>query len=64
MKKQLFGLMTILTVIGACQKNEVSVSLLEEVTIHATIEDKDATKTIMDKTIIFFGLKTTRLLPL
>ena len=49
MKKQLFGLMTILTVIGACQKNEVPVSLPEEVTIHATIEEKDATKTIMDE---------------
>lgn len=49
MKKQLFGLMTILTILSACQKNEVSVSLLEEVTIHATIEDKDATKTIMDE---------------
>ena len=49
MKKQLFGLMTILTILNACQKNEVSVSLLEEVTIHATIEDKDATKTIMDE---------------
>lgn len=49
MKKQLFGLMTILTILNACQKNEVSVSLLEEVTIHATIEDKNATKTIMDE---------------
>ena len=49
MKKQLLGLMTILTIFNACQKNEVSVSLLEEVTIHATIEDKDATKTIMDE---------------
>ena len=49
MKKQLFGLMTILTILSACQKNEVSVSLPEEVTIHATIEEKDATKTIMDE---------------
>lgn len=49
MKKQLFGLMTILTILNACQKNDVSVSLPEEVTIHATIEDKDATKTIMDE---------------
>lgn len=49
MKKQLFGLMTILTIFNACQKNEISVSLPEEVTIHATIEDKDATKTIMDE---------------
>lgn len=49
MKKQLLGLMTILSVLGACQKNEVSVSLPEEVTIHATIEGKDATKTIMDE---------------
>ena len=49
MKKQLLGLMTILTILNACQKNEVSVSLPEEVTIHATIEDKDATKTIMDE---------------
>ena len=49
MKKQLLGLMTILSVLGACQKNEVSVSLPGEVTIHATIEGKDATKTIMDE---------------
>lgn len=49
MIKQLFGLMTILTIFNACQKNEISVSLPEEVTIHATIEDKDATKTIMDE---------------
>ena len=49
MKKQLFGLMTILTIFNACQKNEVSVSLPEEVTIHAKIEDKDATKTVMDE---------------
>lgn len=49
MKKQLIGLMTILTVLGACQKNEVSVELSEAVTIHATIEDNDATKTVMDE---------------
>lgn len=49
MKKQLLGLMTILTILNACQKNEASVSLPEDVTIHATIEDKDATKTIMDE---------------
>ena len=49
MKKQLLGLMTILTVLGACQKNEVSVELSEAVTIHATIEDNDATKTVMDE---------------
>lgn len=49
MKKQLFGLMTILTMLNACQKNEVSVSLPEEATIHATIEDKDATRTVMDE---------------
>ncbi|MEE0236147.1 MAG: Ig-like domain-containing protein [Bacteroidales bacterium] len=49
MKKQLFGLMTILTMLNACQKNEVSVSLPEEATIHATIEDKDATKTVKDE---------------
>ena len=49
MKKQLLGLMIILTILNACQKNEVSVSLPEEVTIHATIEDKNATKTIMDE---------------
>ena len=48
MKKQLLGLMTILTVFGACQKNEVT-SLSEDVTIHATIEDKDATRTVMDE---------------
>ena len=48
MKKQLLGLVTILTVIGSCQKNEVA-SISESVTIHATIEDKDATKTIMDE---------------
>ena len=49
MKKQLLGLMTILTVLGACQKNEVSVELSEAVTIHAAIEDNDATKTVMDE---------------
>ena len=49
MKKQLLGLITILTVLGACQKNEVSVELSEAVTIHATIEDNDATKTVMDE---------------
>jgi uncharacterized protein (TIGR02145 family) len=49
MKKQLLGLMTILTILNACQKNDVSVSLPEAVTIHATIEEKDATKTIMDE---------------
>lgn len=49
MKKQLFGLMAILTMLNACQKNEVSVSLPEEATIHATIEDKDATRTVMDE---------------
>lgn len=49
MKKQLLGLITILTILNACQKNEVSVSLPEEVTIYATIEDKNATKTIMDE---------------
>lgn len=48
MKKQLLGLMTILTVFGACQKNEVA-SISESATIHATIEDKDATKTVMDE---------------
>ena len=48
MKKQLLGLMTILTVIGACQKNEVA-SISESATIHATIEDKDATRTVMDE---------------
>lgn len=48
MKKQLFGLMTILTVIGACQKNEVA-SISESATIHATIENEDATKTVMDE---------------
>lgn len=40
--------MTILTILSACQKNEVS-SLSEHVTIHATIEDKDATRTVMDE---------------
>ena len=49
MKKLLLGLITILTVLGACQKNEVSVELSEAVTIHATIEDNDATKTVMDE---------------
>ena len=49
MKKQLLGLMTILTVLGACQKNEVSVELSEAVTIHATIDEADATKTVMDE---------------
>lgn len=48
MKKHLLSFMAILIVIGACQKNEVT-SLSEDVTIHATIEDKDATKTIMDE---------------
>ena len=48
MKKQLLGLMTILTVIGACQKNEVA-SISESATIHATIENEDATKTVMDE---------------
>ena len=48
MKKQLLGLMTILTALGACQKNEVT-SLSEDVTIHATIEEKDATRTVMDE---------------
>lgn len=48
MKKQLLGLMTILTVLGACQKNEV-LSLSEDITIHAAIEDKDATRTVMDE---------------
>ena len=49
MKKQFLGLVTILTVLGACQKNEVSVELSEAVTIHATIDDADATKTVMDE---------------
>ena len=49
MKKQLLGLMTILTVLGACQKNEVSVSVSESDIIHATIEDKDITRTVMDE---------------
>jgi uncharacterized protein (TIGR02145 family) len=40
--------MTILTALGACQKNEVT-SLSEDVTIHATIEEKDATRTVMDE---------------
>ena len=48
MKKQLFGLMTILTILNACQKNEVA-SLSEDVIIHATIENDDATKTVMDE---------------
>ena len=48
MKKQLLGLMTILTVIGACQKNEVA-SISESATIHAMIENEDATKTVMDE---------------
>lgn len=48
MKKQLLSLMTILSVLGACQKNEVA-SLSEDVTIHATIENEDATKTVMDE---------------
>lgn len=48
MKKQLLGLMTILTVIGSCQKNEVA-SISESATIHATIENEDATKTVMDE---------------
>ena len=48
MKKQLLGLMTILTALGACQKNEVT-SLSEDVTVHATIEEKDATRTVMDE---------------
>ena len=48
MKKQLLGLMTILTVLGACQKNEVA-SISESATIHATIENEDATKTVMDE---------------
>ena len=48
MKKQLSGLLAILTILGACQKNEVA-SLSEEATIHATIEDNDVTKTIMDE---------------
>lgn len=48
MKKQLLGLMTILTALGACQKIEVT-SLSEDVTIHATIEEKDATRTVIDE---------------
>ena len=48
MKKQLLGLMTILIVLGACQKNEVA-SISESATIHATIENEDATKTVMDE---------------
>ena len=48
MKKQLLGLMAILSVLGACQKNEVT-SLSKDETIRATIEDNDATRTIMDK---------------
>ena len=48
MKKRLSGLLAILTILGACQKNEVA-SLSEEATIHATIEDNDVTKTIMDE---------------
>ena len=48
MKKQFSGLMTILAILSACQKNEVS-SISEYVTIHATIEDKDATRTVMDE---------------
>lgn len=48
MKKQLSGLLAILTILGACQKNEVA-SLSEEATIHAMIEDNDVTKTIMDE---------------
>ena len=48
MKKQLWGFMTILAIFCSCQKNEVT-SLSEDVTIHATIEDKDATRTVMDE---------------
>ena len=48
MKKQLLGLMTILSVLGACQKNEVA-SISESATIHATIENEDTTKTVMDE---------------
>lgn len=48
MKKQLLGLMTILSVLGACQKNEVT-SLSKDETIRATIEDNGVTRTIMDK---------------
>ena len=40
--------MAILSVLGACQKNEVT-SLSKDETIRATIEDNDATRTIMDK---------------
>ena len=48
MKKQLLGLMAILSVLDACQKNEVT-SLSKDETIRATIENNDATRTIMDK---------------
>ena len=40
--------MTILTMLNACQKNEVA-SISESATIHATIENEDATKTVMDE---------------
>ena len=49
MKKQLLGLITILTVLASCQKNGVSVELSEAVTIHATIDDADVTRTVMDE---------------
>ena len=48
MKKQLLGLMTILALLSACQKNEVS-SISDDVIIHAIIEEKDATRTVMDE---------------
>ena len=48
MKKHLLGLMAILSILGACQKYEAA-SISEPITLHATIEDEDATKTVMDE---------------
>ena len=48
MKKQLLGLLAILTIFAACQKSEVT-SLSQDVTIHATMEEKDVTRTVMDE---------------
>ena len=48
MKKQLLGLMTILTLCYACQKDEAT-SLTKDATIHANLEENDVTRTIMDE---------------
>ena len=48
MKKHLLGLMAILSILGACQKNEVAF-IYEPITLHATIEEENATKTVMDE---------------